>query len=207
MQGAGKPQEFTAQAWTPPSSFDGYRKLSLLGRGGMGEVFLCHDSVLDRPVAVKFISVMDPDNKAREQFLTEARAAARLQHPNVVAVYRVGEVEGHPYIVSEYIRGDNLARLPKPVPWQEVLELGIGLTRGLAAAHRRGILHRDLKPSDGVLGFSRRRIGRGDGVRICCGWPGDRARARWNRRGFANESRAFRFTELPQFPALGEGLA
>lgn len=143
-------QEHTGKRWTPPASFDGYRNLGTLGKGGMGEVFLCHDAVLDRPVAIKFISGMEPDAAAREQFLNEARAAARLQHPHVVTVYRVGEIEGHPYIVSEYIRGENLARLRKPVSWQDALELGLGLARGLAAAHRRGILHRDFHSGNSV---------------------------------------------------------
>ncbi len=151
MPHAKNHHEHAGTRWSPPDSFDGYRKLGKLGKGGMGEVFLCHDSVLDRPVAIKFISSMEPDAAAREMFLNEARAAARLQHPQVVTVYRVGEIDGHPYIVSEYIRGENLARLPKPISWPDALELGLGLSRGLAAAHRRGILHRDIKPSNAIL--------------------------------------------------------
>ena len=87
----------------------------------------------------------------REQFLNEARAAARLQHPNVVSVYRVGEIDGHPYIISEFVRGQNLDRIKLPMPWNRALELGIGLARGLAAAHRRGVLHRDIKPGNVIL--------------------------------------------------------
>ena len=151
MQDIANRETISQGGWTPPETFDGYRKLSILGKGGMGEVYLCHDSVLDRPVAIKFISGMEPGSEIREQFLNEARATARLQHPNVVTVYRVGEIDGHPYIVAEYIRGENLARLKKPLPWQDVLELGLGLSRGLAAAHRRGILHRDIKPSNAIL--------------------------------------------------------
>ncbi len=151
MQGVDNSQKQEDAHWAPPTIFDGYRKLSLIGKGGMGRVYLCHDAVLDRPVAIKFISGIEPDRVVREQFLNEARAAARLQHPHVVAVYRVGEIDAHPYIVSEYIRGENLARLKKPLPWQDVLDLGVGLARGLAAAHRRGILHRDIKPSNAIL--------------------------------------------------------
>ena len=137
--------------WTPPKAFDEYRLLWPLGRGGMGAVYLGHDMLLDRAVAVKFISSLNPDAVSREQFLTEARAAARLQHPNVVTVYRVGEIDGRPYIIQEYLRGESLERMKKPLPWQQVLDLAIGLSRGLAAAHRRGVLHRDLKPGNVML--------------------------------------------------------
>jgi serine/threonine protein kinase/formylglycine-generating enzyme required for sulfatase activity len=137
--------------WTPPKSFDEYRLLWPLGRGGMGAVYLGHDTLLDRAVAIKFISAFNPDLMSREQFLTEARAAARIQHPNVVTVYRVGEIEGRPYIIQEYLRGQSLERTTKPLPWQQVLDMAIGLTRGLSAAHRRGVLHRDLKPGNVML--------------------------------------------------------
>ncbi len=125
-----------------------YRLLRLLGRGGMGEVYLAQDVLLDRLVAVKLIAAAQPTAQARERFFIEARALARLQHPNVVTVYRVGEAEGRPYLVSEFLRGESLQTLPKPVPWRRALDLGIGLARGLAAAHRRGVLHRDIKPAN-----------------------------------------------------------
>ena len=112
----------------------------------MGEVYLGHDTLLERPVAIKFISAIEPDALMREQFLTEARASARLQHPNVVTVYRVGEIDGRPYIISEFVRGHNLDHIKLPMPWQRALAMGIQLARGLAAAHRRGVLHRDIKP-------------------------------------------------------------
>jgi serine/threonine protein kinase/tetratricopeptide (TPR) repeat protein len=134
-----------------PGILDEYRLVRRIGRGGMGEVFLAHDTVLDRPVAVKFIGALRPDSLERERFLVEARAAARLQHPNVLTIYRVGEIEQRPYIISEFIRGESLEELPKPIPWQRVLKLGVGLARGLAAAHRRGVLHRDIKPGNAIL--------------------------------------------------------
>lgn len=137
--------------WHPPPALDEYRLVQLVGRGGMGEVYLAHDEILDRPVAVKLISGIDPDPSARERFLLEARAAARLQHPNVLTVYRVGELEGRPYLITEFIRGQGLDQVPKPLPWARVLSLGIGLARGLAAAHRRGVLHRDIKPGNAIL--------------------------------------------------------
>ncbi len=137
--------------WTPPDVFGEFRLERLIGRGGMGMVYLAHDTSLDRRVAVKFIASSQPEPWVRAYFETEARAIARLQHPNVVSVFRVGEVNGHPYIVSEYVVGQSLAELPLPVPWRRVLALGVGLARGLAAAHRQGVLHRDLKPSNALV--------------------------------------------------------
>ncbi len=137
--------------WTPPSELDEYRLIEPLGRGGMGSVWLAQDRLLDRLVAVKFIAHGEPDQHTRERFAIEARAAARLQHPNVVSVYRYGEVAGRPYLVAEYIRGDSLDKLAKPVAWERVLELGIALARGLAAAHRHGIVHRDIKPANAIV--------------------------------------------------------
>ena len=116
----------------------------------MGQVFLARDVLLDRHVALKFISSEFSEN-ARQRFIVEARAFARLQHPNVVSLFRVGEVQGRPYLVSEFIRGEGLDRVPRPVPWREVLRIGEGIARALAAAHRRGVLHRDIKPANVIL--------------------------------------------------------
>src|SRR5215468_10208084 len=136
--------------WVPPDQFDEFRLVRSLGIGAMGQVYLAHDTLLDRPVAVKFVrGAADPAARARA--LDEARAIARLQHPNVVAIYRVAEVAGHPYLVSEYVQGRALHELPRPVPWRAVLDIAVDLTRGLAAAHRRGVLHRDVKPANAIL--------------------------------------------------------
>jgi serine/threonine protein kinase/formylglycine-generating enzyme required for sulfatase activity len=137
--------------WIPPNSFDEYRLIRLLGRGSMGSVYLAHDDLLDRSVAVKFVGNVAPDAEDRERFLVEARAVARIQHPNVMVIYRVGELDGHPFLITEYIRGKSLADLAVPLPWRKVLELGIGLARGLATAHRMGVLHRDIKLANAVL--------------------------------------------------------
>lgn len=140
--------------WNPPQAFEEYRLVCPLSRGAMGEVYLAHDTLLERPVAIKFIIAMGdsgPSPEVREQFLTEARAAARLQHPNVVTIYRVSEIDKRPLIISEFVRGQNLDSVPKPVPWQRAQELGLGLARGLAAAHRRGVLHLDIKPGNVIL--------------------------------------------------------
>ena len=137
--------------WTPPREFDEYQLVSPLGRGAMGEVFVALDRVLDRHVAIKFIGGL-ADPTARARFLTEARAVARLQHPQVVTIHRIGEADGRPYIVSELVRGETLDKLERPVPWRRVLDIALDLARGLAAAHRSGVLHRDIKPSNAILG-------------------------------------------------------
>lgn len=146
------PSQFAPiSGWHPPPSLDEYRLVELVGRGAMGEVYLAHDEFLDRPVAIKLISGMDPDPAAKDRFMLEARAAARLQHPNVLTVYRVGELDGRPYLITEFLKGKGLDELSKPVESKSVVRIGVGLARGLAAAHRRGVLHRDIKPGNAIL--------------------------------------------------------
>src|SRR5208283_4958724 len=125
-----------------PAEFDGYRLIRPLGQGGMGHVYLSKDLLLERAVAIKFIAAAEPNETLRERFLSEGRALARLAHSNVVAVHRVSQVDGHPYLVSEYVRGQGLDALTRPMAWDKVLRISIGLARGLAAAHRQGVLHR-----------------------------------------------------------------
>jgi serine/threonine protein kinase len=137
-------------AFSPPTEVAEYRIVRLLGRGAMGQVYLAHDTLLDRPVAIKFIAA-EPSAAIRERFLVEARAIARLTHPNVVSVYRVGEHAGRPYLVSEFVRGQSLAELAKPVSVEQVLRIGLGLAAGLRAAHQSGVLHRDVKPANAIL--------------------------------------------------------
>ena len=131
--------------------FDGYILRRLIGKGGMGEVYLAHDSLLDRPVAVKFISSMQITRLLRERFLLEARAIARLQHPNVVTIHRVGEVDDRPYIVYEFVRGQSLDHLPRPVAPELCLKIALDIASGLAAANRQGIIHRDIKPGNAIM--------------------------------------------------------
>ena len=135
--------------WQPPQEFDEYRLLKPLGRGRTGHVWLAQDTLLDRTVAVKFIPA--PDATWLSRFLVEARAAARVQHPNVASLYRVGQVGEHAYLVSEHVRGVSLDHVPLPLPPDRVLDLAEALARGLAAAHRGGVLHRDIKPGNAVL--------------------------------------------------------
>ncbi|HEX3482284.1 MAG TPA: serine/threonine-protein kinase [Kofleriaceae bacterium] len=139
-------------SWEAPGEVEEYRIIRALGAGSMGIVFLARDTLLDRAVAIKFVSALEVSAGKRERFFTEARAVARLSHPNVVTVYRVGEVQQRPYLVSEYVRGASLAALAKPVAWPRALKIAIGLARGLGAAHRRGVLHRDIKPANVILG-------------------------------------------------------
>ena len=139
-----------ATAFEPPEEFDDFVVLRRLGQGATGQVYLAEDSVLARPVAIKFIGV-DPDPAARQRFLMEARAAARIQHPNVVSIYRIGELGDRPYIVSELVRGTPLSDVARPLAWAKALAIGIDLARGLAAAHRRGVVHCDIKPNNVMM--------------------------------------------------------
>lgn len=134
--------------WSPPPSFDGFVLGRLIGQGGMGRVYLAHEEMLDRPVALKFILAEVVEGAARERFVTEARAVARLAHANIVALYRIGEVAGRPYIAYEYVQGESLDEHPRPATWSDVLHVGLGVARALGAAHSRGVLHRDVKPAN-----------------------------------------------------------
>jgi pimeloyl-ACP methyl ester carboxylesterase/hemoglobin-like flavoprotein len=156
--------------------FDDFRLVRPLGRGGMGTVWLGHDVALDRPVALKFLRDRAGDPRTRARLLAEARALARIQHANVAAVFRIGEVDGRPYVASEFVDGVTLAELaPGSLPWRAALGVAAGLARGLAAAHRQGVLHCDLKPANVVLsrsgeaklidfGIARARDGQGEGL-------------------------------------------
>lgn len=134
-----------------PQEFEEFKILRPLGQGAMGQVYLARDSQLDRLVAIKFIVDSGADPGAHQRFVSEARAIARLTHPNVVAVYRRGQVGGRPFLVSEFVEGTSLDKLERPVPWQRVLEIGMALARGLQAAHQAGVLHRDIKPANAIL--------------------------------------------------------
>lgn len=134
------------------TDLDEFRLIRPLGSGGMGRVYLAHDTVLDRQVAIKVIAAPHPDATSRDRFLTEARAVARLSHPNVISIFRVGEAsDGQLYLVQELVAGTSLDRVERPVAWRRAAELGLGIARGVAAAHARGILHRDIKPANVML--------------------------------------------------------
>ncbi|HSI93876.1 MAG TPA: protein kinase [Jiangellaceae bacterium] len=132
-----------------------YELAEPIGSGGMAQVYAAHDRVLHRQVAIKLIhdaQVRDP--VSRERFAREARVAAGLQHPNTVAVFDVGEDGGRPFIVMELVEGRSLAdrlRDEGRLPVDETVAIGIAVLAGLAAAHERGLVHRDVKPSNILL--------------------------------------------------------
>lgn len=128
-----------------------YEIVSSLGAGGMGEVYRSRDTRLRRDVAVKVLPssvATDPDRLRR--FEQEALAAARLNHPNILAVHDIGTHDGTPYVVSELLEGQTLReRLTSgALPLRRALEYALQVARGLAAAHEKGIVHRDLKPEN-----------------------------------------------------------
>jgi serine/threonine-protein kinase len=130
-----------------------------LGHGAMATVDLARDVELGRSVALKRLAEnLSRDEELRARFLREGRLAARLAHPNVVRIFDVGEDEERPFIAMEYVDGETLAELVRrrgPLPAHEVAELGIQICRALAAAHDAGLVHRDVKPQNLLLGSNR----------------------------------------------------
>ena len=145
---AGKHREVPAMI---PQTLSHFRVLEEIGAGGMGVVYRAHDEQLDRDVALKVLpSGLLADESARRRFRREALALARLNHPNVGAVYEFGGQDGVDFLVMELVSGVPLnARLSSgPLPTDEVLRLGTQLAEGLEEAHAQGIIHRDLKPGN-----------------------------------------------------------
>ena len=134
-----------------PRKLPNYEILSLIGKGGMGEVYLAHDERLDRKVAIKFLpEEMVADPQARKRFLREAKAAAALDHPFICKIFEAGEYEGQSYIVMEYIPGTTLRDkiAETPLGLGDALKVALEVAEALEAAHEKGIAHRDLKPSN-----------------------------------------------------------
>ncbi len=138
----------------PGATISHFKILSLLGCGGMGEVYRARDLRLNRDVAIKTLPAVfagDEDRIAR--FEREARAASALNHPNIVTVYDIGNEAGLRFIASELVEGETLARCIArgPVPLRRLIEVGSQIADGLAAAHAAGVVHRDLKPGNIML--------------------------------------------------------
>jgi tetratricopeptide (TPR) repeat protein len=129
-----------------------YTVLSLVGRGGMGEVYAAYDPGLDRRVALKLMSATGAarDDNAQERLTREAQAIAKLSHPNVVIVHDVGSFEGQVFVAMEFVEGATLAAwlVERPRTWREVLDIFVQAARGLATAHAAGLVHRDFKPQN-----------------------------------------------------------
>ena len=128
-----------------------YEILSPLGAGSMGEVYRARDTRLNRDVAIKILpELASSDPERLHRFEIEARAAAALNHPNILAVYQMGTYEGAPYLVSELLEGKTLTETLRrgPLPPRKAIDYGVQIAQGLAAAHEKGIVHRDLKPDN-----------------------------------------------------------
>jgi serine/threonine protein kinase len=131
-----------------------YRIEKLLGAGGMGEVYLAEDTKLDRKVAIKFLPpYLEADELAKRRLIREAKAVARLDHPNICATYEVAEEAGRSFIVMQHVEGETLAaRIQrKPLELPKSLDVAIQVADALAEAHSHGIIHRDIKPQNIVI--------------------------------------------------------
>ena len=151
-EAASRRLTLTQVALVPGTRFGRYDVRSLLGAGGMGEVYLAHDPVLGRPVALK---VLLPDRQQDDllaRFEQEAGAASALNHPNILTIYEFGTEDGVRFIASEYVEGtsvrDRLGRSRGPLPLAEAVDIALQAATALAAAHEARIVHRDVKPEN-----------------------------------------------------------
>jgi serine/threonine-protein kinase len=149
----GEPKDGAAasrEEGAPLGRWDRYEVRRLLGSGGMGEVYEAFDPRLQRSVALKVLKAGDPS--LVERFQREARAQARIDHPHVCPVYEVGEVEGRPYIAMQLVAGKTLAEAAGELDLEQRLRVMVAVCEGLHAAHRTGLIHRDVKPGNVMIG-------------------------------------------------------
>lgn len=134
---------------------DHFRVVRGIGQGGMGEVYLARDLRLGRKVAIKVIRPAALGGRtAVDRFLSEARATARFNHPNIVTIYAVGEIEDRPYVALEFVDGQTLAARLRdgPLALMEAVRLGLAISEAVAEAHANAVVHRDLKPENVIIG-------------------------------------------------------
>ena len=153
-----QPPDDVAAGWQAASSplqersFAHYQMLSHLGKGGMGEVWLGEDTLLGRKVALKLLPAeFTVDAERVRRFAQEARAASALNHPNIITIHEIGEIENTHYIATEYVEGGTLRQQMdggRPMEVQKALDVILQVAGALAAAHRSGIVHRDIKPEN-----------------------------------------------------------
>ncbi|MDR0965326.1 MAG: protein kinase [Myxococcales bacterium] len=142
----------SAFAFAPGDMVNHYELIRLLGKGGMGSVFMARDNKLGRRVAIKFLHTKDQELARR--FILEARTTARCGHENIVIIYEADEFKSMPYMVLEYLQGNTLTKLmdgSQPMPPARVAELMVPVVRALVRAHAEGIVHRDLKPDNVMI--------------------------------------------------------
>src|SRR5712692_9315587 len=141
-------------ALAPGARLGPYEIVSLVGAGGMGEVYKAKDTRLDRTVAIKILPPqLAADSQFSERFEREARAISQLDHPHICALYDVGEQDGTAFLVMQYLEGETLAQRLEhgALPLDQALQIAIQIADALDKAHRAGIIHRDLKPGNIML--------------------------------------------------------
>src|SRR6266487_2215414 len=136
---------------SPNTIFGQYIVVGKIGEGGMGEVYRARDTKLGRDVAIKVLpAAFSSDAKRLRRFEQEAQAAGALNHPNILVIFHIGTHQGAPYIVSELLEGETLRErmAGAALPQRKALDYALQIARGLAAAHEKGIVHRDIKPDN-----------------------------------------------------------
>ena len=145
------PEQGASSLFAPETQIDHFTIIRLLGKGGMGEVYLARDTKLGRKVALKVLHTEQlGSEEAKQQFLFEAKVTARFNHPHIITIHAVGSYQGYPYVALEYLKGENLRqRIHKEqLSQKEVLRIILAVAQALQEAHRHQLLHRDLKPEN-----------------------------------------------------------